>query len=281
MIKPGSARSPVLADIDPRDGPLGPGQGRRTRGLRREDDKAILPVHIYGQLADMRALRKLAEPRGIYLVEDAAQAHGASRDGARAGEIGDAACFSFYPTKNLGGAGDSGMVISRHQEIADRVRRLRDHGSGAKYHHIELGTASRLDAIQAAILSVKLPHLERWNQRRRELAQRYDEAFSGTGVAQIGLAPESLSAHHQYAVRIPGDARERVQEGLRARGIASAVHYPIPVHLQPAASEWGYGEGSLPEAERLARQVLCLPVHPFLADGEVDRVAEALIALVD
>jgi len=264
----------VLADIDPRTGLIDPERAAEAM----DGVSCILPVHLYGQLADMQAIRALADAHGASVVEDAAQAHGARRDGQAAGALADIACFSFYPTKNLGCAGEGGAVLTRRQDVLQRMRRLRDHGSGSKYRHVELGTNSRLDALQAAVLSAKLPHLERWNARRRELARRYDAAFGETdAVVPIAVEPGSEPAFHQYAVRLPAAERDRVRDELLAAGIASAVHYPVPVHLQPAAAEWGYPEGSLPEAEALAREVLCLPVHPFLEDGEVDRVAETLL----
>jgi dTDP-4-amino-4,6-dideoxygalactose transaminase len=269
---------PVLADVDPATALLDPAAAERAL-----DDRTtcLLPVHLYGQLADMRAFRALADRRGLKLLEDGAQAHGARREGYACGSLGDAGTFSFYVTKNLGAAGEGGMVLTQRDDVALALRRLRDHGSPQKYVHARIGTNSRLQALQAAILNVKLPHLERWNARRRELAARYDAAFAAsTTVVPLTRAPHSTHAYHQYTVRIRGGrTRDAVQADLAERGIHAAVHYPTPVHMQEAARAWGYGPGDFPHAEALAREVLCLPIHPFLASSDVDRVVSAVLAL--
>jgi len=246
------------------------------------DDKTtcILPVHLYGQLADMQAFRKLCDSRKLALVEDGAQAHGAERDGVRCGELGDAAGFSFYPTKNLGAAGDAGMILTTKNTVAEELKLLRDHGSPRKYEHTKIGTNSRMAAMQAAVLAVKLPHLDAWNARRRAIAKRYDEAFaSSTVVRPLVSAPNSHSVYHQYTVRIQAGegTRDRVQQQLAAEKIFAGVHYPAPVHLQPALAHLGHAPGAFPNAEALSREVLCLPVHPFLTDSDVDRVIEAIL----
>lgn len=271
---------PVFCDVDPNTALLDP---VRAAEALTEDVKCILPVHLYGQLADLRAFRKLCDGRGVKLVEDGAQAHGAERDGLRCGEVGDAACFSFYPTKNLGAAGDAGLVTARDEETARALKLLRDHGSPTKYFHESIGTNSRMAALQAAVLSVKLAHLERWNARRREIAAHYDAAFASSGaVRPLAPAPDSVHVYHQYTVRVRGaeGLRERVQEELAAKQIFAAVHYPTPVHLQPALAHLGHREGDFPHAEALAREVLCLPVHPFLTDEDALRVSEAVLAVV-
>lgn len=252
-----------------------------ARAACDETTKCLLPVHLYGQLVDMRGFRALADERGLSLLEDAAQAHGAERDGVRAGELGDAAAFSFYPTKNLGAAGEGGGILTNSDEVHAALLRLRDHGSAAKYVHAEVGTNSRLQAIQAAVLNVKLPYLESWNDRRRATAARYNEAFAASEVVQPLQVPEgSNPVYHQYAVRILGDGlRDEAMARLAERKIAAALHYPSPVHLQEAASEWGYAPGAFPNAERLASEVLCLPVHPFLSPEDVDRVASSLLEI--
>lgn len=269
---------PVLADVDPATALLDPAAVERVIDART---RCLLPVHLYGQLADMHAFRALADRHGLALLEDGAQAHGARRDGHACGALGDAGTFSFYVTKNLGAAGEGGMLLTQREDVAARLRRLRDHGSSAKYVHTELGTNSRLHALQAALLAVKLPHLERWNARRRALAARYDAGFAGSmTVVPLATAPATRHGYQQYTVRIRGGrTRDEVQRLLAERGIATGVHYPTPVHLQPAAKTWGYGPGDFPHAEALAREVLCLPVHPFLADADVDRVVESLLAL--
>ena len=265
---------PRLADVDPRTGLLDPGSAAAAIDART---RAILPVHLYGQLADMHAFRSLADARGLALLEDGAQSHGAERDGVACGELGDACCFSFYPTKNLAAAGEGGLIVTHKDELAARLKRLRDHGSSAKYQHALIGTNSRLQAFQAAVLNTKLPHLAAWNARRAELAALYDQGFAGLeSILPLERVPGARHVYHQYAVRIPGGARDSVLAGLRERGILAAIHYPTPVHLQPAAASWGYGQGDFPHAESLAREVLCLPVHPFLSDGDVERVIETL-----
>ncbi len=269
---------PVLCDVELETGLLDPGAAASAM----EGVRCVLPVHIYGQLVDVRALRRLADTAGATLFEDAAQAHGASRDGLRAGELGDLAAFSFYPTKNLGCAGEGGCLVTNRDDVAARLLRLRDHGSQTKYVHDELGTNTRLAALQAAVLNVKLPHLAAWNERRREIAARYDSALgSSPRLAPIVRRADSEPVYHQYGVRVVEADRDAVQGRLSAAGVFAAVHYPRPVHLQPAAAEWGYGPGSLPNAEALCAQILCLPVHPFLSDADVDRVAETLLGAVE
>ena len=265
---------PLLADVDPRTGLLDPEAAAAAIDGRT---RALLPVHLYGQLADMHAFRGLADARGLALIEDGAQAHGAERDGVACSELGDVCCFSFYPTKNLAAAGEGGLIVTRHDELATRLRRLRDHGSSAKYQHALVGTNSRLQALQAAVLNTKLPHLVGWNARRAELASLYDQGFAGLeSIRPLEREPLSQHVYHQYAVRIAGGARDAVQAGLRERGILASIHYPTPVHLQEAAASWGYGPGDFPHAESLAREILCLPIHPFLSDGDAARVIEAL-----
>ncbi len=269
---------PVLADVDPDTGLMDVDAARAACDAKTT---CILPVHIYGQLVDVKAFRALADEKQVPLLEDAAQAHAAERDGVRAGELGDAAGFSFYPTKNLGTAGEGGAILCRDDAVLTALHRLRDHGSSAKYQHASIGTNSRLQAMHAAILNVKLPHLEAWNERRRANAKRYDELFAGSEVVRpLTVAPNSVHAYHQYGVRVRGEgARDRVLAGLHERKIFAAVHYPRPVHEQEAAAEWGYGPGDFPGAEALAREILCLPIHPFLSPEQVERVAAGVLEL--
>ena len=267
---------PVLADVEEDTALLDPA---KAQAAIAPGTTCILPVHLYGQMADMKAFRAIADRHGLLLLEDAAQSHGAARDGATCGTLSDAAAFSFYPTKNLGACGEGGMIVTRKDDVAARAKRLRDHGSPRKYEHAEVGTNSRLQGLQGAALNVKLPYLAAWNERRRAIARRYDGLFAGaTDVVPLRLAPGSVHVYHQYTVRVRGGAgRDRVLESLKVRGIFAGVHYPKPVHLQEAARTWGHGPGDFPVAERLAREVLCLPVHPFLSDRDVDRVAEVTI----
>ena len=270
--------APRLADVDPETGLLDPGAAAAAIDGRTT---CLLPVHLYGQMADMAAFAALAERKGLALLEDGAQAHGARRDGAGVGARGDAGTYSFYPTKNLGAAGEGGMVVTGSNELAQELRELRDHGSPAKYVHTHLGVNSRLQTLQAAVLRVKLPHLAGWNERRRRIAARYARAFAGSeSVVPLRVDPGVEHVWHQYTVRLRGErTRDEVQAGLAERRIHAGVHYPRPVHLQEAARGWGYGAGDFPAAERLAGEVLCLPVHPFLRDADADRVAEAVLDL--
>src|SRR5439155_980330 len=245
--------------------------------------RAIIPVHRYGQPADMEPILALARKRGVAVIEDACQAHGALYGGRPAGSLGDAGCFSFYPTKNLGACGEGGMLTTGRAEIAERVRRLRDHGQSEKYLHAEEGYNGRLDALQAAILRVKLKRLPAWNERRRALAGRYRERLSGLkGVVLPLEGPRARHVYHLFAVRIegrPGSAgRDRVRAALKERGIETGLHYPVPLHLQPCYAWMGLRAGSFPEAERAAREVLSLPLYPEMTEAQVDRVCEALRA---
>lgn len=275
-----SGARPQLCDVELDTGLL---DLERAREAVDEHTRFLLPVHLYGQLVDVRGFRALADERDLVLFEDAAQAHGAERDGVRAGELGNAAAFSFYPTKNLGAAGEGGAVLCNDECILGALHRLRDHGSTAKYVHDEIGTNTRLQAMQAAVLSLKLPHLDGWNERRRRTAAAYDAAFAASdAVTPLVVRPGSTHVYHQYAVRVHGDvSRDKVLEGLHAQRIFAAVHYPRPVHIQKAAADWGYREGQFPAAEQLAREVLCLPVHPFLSEGDVERVCSTVRALAE
>ncbi len=268
---------PVFADVELDTGLLDPVKSKSAIDARTT---CIEPVHLYGQMADMRAFRALADEKKLALVEDGAQAHGAKRDGVECAGLGDACAFSFYPTKNLGACGEGGMILTNKGEFAARARRVREHGSAVRYSHSELGTNSRLQGIQAAALNVKLAHLAAWNARRGEIAARYDAAFHGAeSVLPLARRANTVHAYHQYTVRLRGPVgRDAVIEALKPWKIALAVHYPSPVHLQEAARPWGYGPGDFPNAETLAREVVCLPVHPFLSDADVDRVAERLLA---
>ncbi len=268
---------PVLADVEPDTALL---DAAKAEAAIDSKTTALLPVHLYGQMVDMKAFRAIADRRKLALVEDAAQSHGAQRDGVSCGQLGDACAFSFYPTKNLGACGEGGMILARDALIAARARRVREHGSPVRYTHAELGTNSRLQGIQAAALNVKLPHLAAWNERRRQIAMRYDAAFrTSNEVVPLVRRTGSTHVYHQYTVRLRGSVgRDAVIAAMSAKKIALAVHYPSPVHLQEAARPWGYGPGDFPHAEALAREVVCLPVHPFLSDADVDRVAQSLLA---
>jgi dTDP-4-amino-4,6-dideoxygalactose transaminase len=263
---------PVLADVDEDTGLLSIAAAERAIGPRTS---ALLPVHLWGQPVDLAAWRVLADVHGLALIEDACQAHGASHSGLAAGAVGDAAAFSFYPGKNLGALGDGGAVTTPRAEIAERIRLFRDHGRSGHTSHVEVGGTERLDALQAAFLQVKLPHLMAWNARRAEIAARYDAAFAGlAGARPIVVAPAATSAHHHYV--LVADERERLAAELAADGVGSGVHYPTPVHRQPGFTGRVRIAGSLAVSERLAASVLSIPVHQDLADDDVDRVIGAV-----
>ncbi len=266
---------PVFADIDPATCTIDPRLVERAITPRT---RAILPIHLYGQTADMDPLLDLAKRRGIAVIEDACQAHGATDRWRGAGAIGDAGCFSFYPTKTVGGCGEGGMVTTGRPEIAVRVRRLRDHGQVEKYRHAEEGYNGRLDAIQAAILRIKLRHLGEWNDRRRGIAARYREGLRGVAVTLPVERPGATHVYHQFTVRLR--ARDRVQAALRDRGVETGIHYPVPLHLQECYAGMGHREGSFPQTEAAAREVLSLPMYPELTDAQVDQVCEAVRAVV-
>jgi len=268
---------PVFADVELSTANL---DATRVEAAITPKTTALLPVHLYGQMADMKAFRRIADARKLALVEDGAQSHGASRDSVSCAQLGDACAFSFYPTKNLGACGEGGMILMKDSALAARARRIREHGSPVRYTHAELGTNSRLQAIPAATLNVKLAYLAAWNDRRRSLAARYDAAFQGCDeVLPLTRVVGAVHVYHQYSVRIRGPVgREAVIEALKPAKITLAVHYPSPVHVQEAARPWGFGPGDFPNAETLAREIVCLPIHPFLTDADVDHVAERLMA---
>ena len=244
-------------------------------GNTRGRPKVIIPVHLYGQCVDMAPIRQLACRFDLRILEDAAQAHGATFLGAKAGTFGEAAAFSFYPAKNLGALGEAGAITTSDTAIAERVRSLRNHGQHAKNVHVMQGSNCRLDAIQAGFLSVKLRHLDRWNARRREIANFYDKSLSGTEhVEPIHSLESGLAARHLYVVRVP--ERERVITALAKRGVEATVHYPRPIHLQESYRHLGFREGSFPNAERSSRQVLSLPIYPEMSDAQAEHVVRAL-----
>lgn len=240
-----------------------------------ERTRAILPVHLYGQVADMDPLVALARERGLLVIEDAAQAVGASYQGRRAGSFGQAACLSFYPTKNLGAYGEGGMVLVQDEEVAERARLLRNHGMAQQYLHHVVGFNSRMDELQAAVLLVKLRHLDAWNEARRERAAHYAQLLARVPeVTPPVVDPRCEHTFHQYVVRAP--RRDELLEHLRSRGVGARVFYPVPLHLQPCFAELGYQQGDLPEAERASREVLALPIYPELQAQEQEYVVETV-----
>jgi dTDP-4-amino-4,6-dideoxygalactose transaminase len=269
--------TPVFVDIEPTSFNLDP---ERLEAAVTGRTKAIQPVHLYGQCADMEPILEIAGRRGIPVVEDACQAIGAADRGRSAGALGSMAAFSFYPTKNLGGAGDAGAVTTNDEDRARLLRSLRMHGETSRYHHALVGGNFRMDAIQAAVLLAKLPHLKSWNERRRAIAARYGELLSDAvrreRLALPAEVPGRRHVYHQYVVRVAD--RDGVRDRMAAREIATAVFYPVPLHLQECFASLGYREGSFPEAEKAAKEVLALPIFAEMRDDEVERVAEALLA---
>jgi dTDP-4-amino-4,6-dideoxygalactose transaminase len=268
---------PVFVDIRADDFLLDPDAVRAAIGPRT---RALLPVHLYGQCVDFAAFAAIAAEHRLPIVEDAAQAIGATRDGRAAGAAGVLGCFSFYPTKNLGAAGDAGLVTALDDCLAARVRRLREHGSEKRYEHVEVGLNSRLDAIQAAILQVKLRHVDAWSGARAARAATYDRLIRDAGLDGTVTLPHvhAVARHifHQYVIRAP--RRDELREHMRARQIGCEVYYPIPLHLQQCFAELGYRPGSLPETERASREVLALPMYPELTPAQQERVVEGLAA---
>lgn len=248
--------------------------------------KAILPVHLYGQMVSPRQLLEFADAHNLLIFEDAAQAHLAYREGYRAGSVGKAAAFSFYPSKNLGAFGDGGIVITDDATVAAKMRSLRNYGAPRKYFHPDLGTNSRLDTLQAAVLDVKLPHLDGWNQSRNTAAQQYDtllEPLSTQGIIPMQNQSGTGHIYHLYVIRVTAECpvdRQTIQDELNAVGIQTGIHYPIPCHLQPAYEYLGYKAGDFPHAETLCNEILSLPMYPGLSNAQINEVVDGLQSLV-
>jgi dTDP-4-amino-4,6-dideoxygalactose transaminase len=269
-----SGARPVFVDVNPETALLDAGEVEAAISPRTV---AIMPVHLYGQTVDLDAFRALADRHKLLLVEDAAQAHGGRWNKRRAGSVGDAATFSFFPGKNLGALGDAGAVTTNDEALAAKIRKLRDHGRVDKYRHDELGTNARLDTLQAAFLAVKLPHLDGWNDARRRHATAYDAGFDSVdGVEPIRVHESAEAVYHQYVVCVA--ERDRARAALSEQGIGTAVHYPIPLHQQPALAETVAGE--FPGAESLAAEVLSVPVFPEMTEVQRASVVRSLSAFV-
>ena len=277
---------PVLADIDPVSFNISP-HSVQDAVSANADVRAIMPVHLYGQCADWDALRQIADSANAYLIEDAAQAFGASWNGVHAGALGDAAAFSFYPTKNLSAWGDAGLTTFRNDAAAERAKTQRAHGMRRRYYHDEVGWNSRLDTVQAAVLLVKLRYIAQWNADRRAVAARYTDLFAASGlvgtVADGGIVlptadPRGAHVWHQYVIRTP--RRDDLRAHLVTQNIGSEIYYPVPLHMQHALESLGYREGEFPESERAAREVLALPIYPELREDEQVRVVNAVKAFL-
>ena len=263
---------PVLVDCDD-DGAIRPDA---VRAALTPATRAIMPVHLFGRVCDIEAITAIADAAGVPVVEDACQAHGAVLDGRRAGSFGIASAFSFYPAKNLGAFGDGGMLVTRSREVANTVRQLRNYGQQAKYQHVSLPLNHRLDTIQAAVLRVKLPHLDSWNARRQYLADAYREHLEGVPVRIAPAGAQGRHVHHLFVIET--EDRDRLREALQARRVETGIHYPAPLHLQAALEDLGYRRGAFPTAERLAAHSLSLPMYPEMPLAQVELVADGIRA---
>jgi dTDP-4-amino-4,6-dideoxygalactose transaminase len=262
--------TPVLCDVEPAAGTIDPASLERALSPRT---RAVIPVHLYGQIGDVDGVTDVASAAGVAVIEDCAQAHGAAAGARNAGTIGIAGAFSFYPTKNLGGFGDGGAVVTSDAQLDERLRLVRHYGQADRYHHVAEGVNSRLDEIQAALLRVRLAHLAEGNARRDAIADHYAEALAGSGVEPLTRLPDRTHAFHLFVVKAPD--RDRFQAALEERGVATLVHYPRPIHGHPPYEELGRGPVPLPNAELLSDQVVSLPIYPELSDAEVEHVAES------
>ena len=263
---------PVFVDVDANSYNIDPS------GIEEkitEKTRAIIPVHLFGQLAQMKAITEIAQRGNLAVIEDAAQAIGARQDGVKSGNFGDCGCFSFYPSKNLGGFGDGGLVTTNREDLAEKIRILRDHGQNPRYFYKVIGGNFRLDGIQGAVLTVKLRHLDKWNERRRENAALYDGILANSPVKPPKIDSNNVSTYHQYTVTAP--ERNELQKFLAENQIGSAIFYPKPLHLQDCFKELGYKRGDLPVSEQLCDEVLSLPVYPELAAEQIEYVAKTVL----
>jgi dTDP-4-amino-4,6-dideoxygalactose transaminase len=267
--------TPVWVDVDERTYNVDP---KLIEAAITERTKAIMVVHLYGQPADMDAVFDVARRHNLPVIEDACQSHGARYKGRRTGSIGAFGAFSFYPSKNLGAYGDAGALTTNDSDLADRVRMMRNYGQRAKYEHVYLAWNRRLDTMQAAVLRVKLPHLDDWNESRRRLASLYDKLLAGCAVGLPHSSPDVKHVYHLYVIE--ADHRNQLQADLAARGIGTGIHYPLPIHLQAAYRGAGFGPGTFPVSEAAAQRVLSLPMYPEMTDQDVRRVAGAVRELV-
>jgi len=273
---------PVFVDIEPDTFNIDPA---RIEAAITPRTRAIIPVHLFGQVAEMGPIQEIARRHGLTVLEDAAQAIGSAYHGTRAGTLGDVAAFSFYPSKNLGGFGDGGMVTTNHPQLARRITRLRVHGMEPKYHHHEVGFNSRLDAFQAAVLRVKLRHLDAWTSLRRDVANRYRNLFASHGLEEmVGLPIErqgNFHVYNQFVIRVPAFLRDSLRDYLTARKIGSEIYYPIPLHLQVCFASLGHKPGDFPHSEAAARETIALPIYPELTDAEQRYVVGSIRQFID
>ena len=268
--------TPVFVDIDPRTYNLDPLKLEEAFTPRT---KAVIAVSLYGQCCDVPAIKAVCDRHQAYLIEDAAQSIGSEWESKRSGSMSDFGCFSFFPSKNLGAAGDGGMLVAQDAALADRARLLREHGARPKYYHALVGTNSRLDALQAAILRVKLRHLDRWSEGRAKNARLYDQLFEGSRAVRPYHDPRTRHIYNQYVLRVP--RRDDLRRFLTEHGIGNEVYYPVPLHLQECFADLGYREGSMPNAEAAARETIALPIYPELKEEQIRHVAATVREFVD
>jgi dTDP-4-amino-4,6-dideoxygalactose transaminase len=264
---------PVFVDIDPKTYNIDP---RKIEAAITGKTRAIMPVHLFGQMADMDSIMAVAGRASLAVIEDAAQSITSTYKGRKAGSIGTAGCFSFFPSKNLGGIGDGGMVVTNDEKLFKRLRMMRNHGMEPKYYHKYIGGNFRLDPIQAAALLVKLPHLDKWSSKRRRNAKYYNKRFKGSVVKTPYISPDCESIYNQYVIRVP--RRDELVAHLRKNDIGCEIYYPVPLHLQECFAYLGYRQGDLPEAETAAREVVALPIYPELTDEMKDYVVETILS---
>ena len=266
---------PVFVDVDPKTYNINP---ELIEAAITDKTKAIMPVHLFGQMADMDPIMEIARRANLAVIEDAAQSITSSYKGNKAGSIGRTGCFSFFPSKNLGGIGDGGMIVTNDEELGERMKVMRNHGQTSQYHHKYVGGNFRLDPIQAVALSVKLPHLDSWSQGRRDNAAYYNKKFAGTVVETPYIHPDCVSIYNQYVIRVP--RRDEVLDHLRANDIGCAVYYPVSLHLQECFGYLGGKEGDCPVSEKVSKEVLALPVYPELTDEMKDFVVETILSFL-
>ena len=266
---------PVFVDIDPRTYNI---DAELVASAVTKKTKAIMPVHLYGQMADMDPIMKIANKHNLAVIEDAAQSITSAYKGKKAGSIGTVGCFSFFPSKNLGGVGDGGMVVTNDEGLYNRLVMMRNHGQNPKYYYKYVGGNFRLDPIQAAALSVKLPHLDDWSQRRRRNAAYYDEKFAETIVKTPYISPDCVSIYNQYVIRVP--RQDELTAHLKKNNIGHEIYYPLPMHLQECFKYLGYKQGDFPESEKAAREVLAIPVYPELTDEMKDFVVDTILSFL-
>jgi dTDP-4-amino-4,6-dideoxygalactose transaminase len=264
--------TPVFVDIDPHTLNIDPQLIERAITPRT---KAIIPVHLFGQMCDMDPIMEIAQRHKLYVIEDAAQAISSTYKGLKAGSIGHVGSFSFFPSKNLGGAGDGGMIVTNDADLNDRLLVMRSHGSKPKYHHKVIGGNFRLDPLQAAVLLVKLPHLGAWSEGRRRNAAIYDQEFAGSSIGTPWISPDGVSIFNQYVIRVP--KRDELKAHLNAQQIGCEIYYPVPLHLQECFKSLGYKDGDLPVSERAAREVLALPIYPELSRDQINFVSSTIL----